>query len=473
MNRPIVLKLAIPNHPALENYIPPAPLDQSPFRADAFWMLDGDTNNYKLTNADFWLVFVPNDEDTGNWCIAHRNYTGLIPTMQPLHIPKIVNKNESPGEAISSECWEVNIFGFIGETTAPVSCQPLTEDDIGRMLESTYSYSTRNALAIKSPDLGFLFQESMGRQHGRAILPWFKASLATLPGLLHDASQPLDIKRWKCIAYQFFFVQLLEINEDSPLSAFSENSTVLAHDLLLLHHDRVGISKETHNTGVIVLGILCSKQAAWKSLLVQECPDKVLELLLVMILDPITRRYAARLFQMVLDSFEAVSFNALPSGLLEDAAATVVQNMENDKDLCKLFHSMGNNQCTRKILARAKSTQERQGTWAESLSEAQIVYLNDECRPPNRFLCEISMQIMIDPVVLVPSGEFYDRSCIAQSMHHRDIDPHSNVALGGNHQLVALKPLAREICEWTKARLRESPNVDQASDTFFDALMFP
>lgn len=346
----------------------------------------------------------------------------------------------------------------------------LTEDDIGRMLESTYS--TRNALAIKSPDLGFLFQESMGRQDGRAILPWFKASLVTLPGLLHDASEPLDINRWKRIAYQFFVVKLLEINKDSPLSASSENSTVLAHDLLLLDHDRNGIAKETLITGVVVLGILWSKQAAWKSILVRKSPGKVLELLLVMILDPITRHYAARLFQLVLDSFEAFSFNALPSGLLEDAVETVVQNMDCDKNLRKLVHSMGNNQCTSKILAQAKTKQERQGTWAERLSDAQIVYLNDECRLPNRFLCEISMPIMIDPVVLVASGEFYDRRCITQSLHHRDINPHSNVAMDGNHQLVALKPLAREICEWTKAQLREPSNVDQASDTFFDALMF-
>lgn len=69
---------------------------------------------------------------------------------------------------------------------------------------------------------------------------------------------------------------------------------------------------------------------------------------------------------------------------------------------------------------------------------------------------------MLHPVLLDPSGEKYDRSYITRSLRIRDIDPHTNVALNGDHRLVAMNWLPRDIRDWVEPQLRETSNVHQA-----------
>lgn len=70
---------------------------------------------------------------------------------------------------------------------------------------------------------------------------------------------------------------------------------------------------------------------------------------------------------------------------------------------------------------------------------------------PPSFLCPILMDVMVDPVILVATGQTFDRSAIEQWLTTRDTCPATNVRLRGNKQLVSNLALRNSIEEFAAA----------------------
>lgn len=91
-----------------------------------------------------------------------------------------------------------------------------------------------------------------------------------------------------------------------------------------------------------------------------------------------------------------------------------------------------------------------------------------EEEPPNEFICPISLEIMKDPVIVVGSGQTYERNSIKAHFSTRHTDPVSGVALNSAEKIlvsnIALKKL---INDWLKAHPRKPQDNAQGQTPNF------
>jgi len=82
--------------------------------------------------------------------------------------------------------------------------------------------------------------------------------------------------------------------------------------------------------------------------------------------------------------------------------------------------------------------------------------------PSQEYLCPITHEIMLDPVILITSGHTYERESIEQWLKQNGTDPQTREPIS-THQLVPNRSLKSVIESW----LKQHPQCD--SETWFDA----
>jgi hypothetical protein len=79
------------------------------------------------------------------------------------------------------------------------------------------------------------------------------------------------------------------------------------------------------------------------------------------------------------------------------------------------------------------------------LAAGQLTF---DCEPPDRFLCPITAEVMVDPVVAM-DGHTYSREGISEWLKHKNTSPNTNEALPGT-ALVPNHHLRGEVLEWVQ-----------------------
>eukprot|EP01045_Picozoa_sp_COSAG04_P004329 COSAG04_NODE_186_length_21024_cov_6.326069_15_plen_1166_part_00 len=69
-------------------------------------------------------------------------------------------------------------------------------------------------------------------------------------------------------------------------------------------------------------------------------------------------------------------------------------------------------------------------------------------QPPDEFCCPITQELMLDPVLVVASGQTYERTEIAKWFRTHKTDPSTGSSIGNNRKLVPNVALRKAIDEW-------------------------
>ena len=69
-------------------------------------------------------------------------------------------------------------------------------------------------------------------------------------------------------------------------------------------------------------------------------------------------------------------------------------------------------------------------------------------QPPDEFCCPITQELMLDPVLVVASGQTYERTEIAKWFRTNKTDPSTGSSIGNNRKLVPNVALRKAIDEW-------------------------
>lgn len=437
-----------------------------PFRSSSLWIFDG-KGKWRLPGTSFRLAFVTSPTQgmfgvtSGRWCIND----GTPVFDRGLFTTALVPHSLSPTTTVPTGIWTLNVSNgrafAVASSHGPVSCREVSNESVCKTLESFITgneiVGTNDSLVIEG--LKLLVVESMSMR-GLFILPWMKANLLTL---LRGPLQDVRIKTFEFVVETLHHAigQGLIWDQDQALTSSAQD---LVRVLLSMQIDWRQ-NRRAQSFAMNILAILCQRgtlfigqsgtllgeEASWKHVILSlSAPKNVVS-------------FVADATAATLGNDQVLGASNLLCELLSQHThsarfATVFNN--STSSLRRLIRSLLRATENRQLLTvpvvnlveklrkhphTAQLFQEietGEPEWWLNLCEDDRAALNDEADDCIR--CVITAEIMRCPVVLVASGELYERSAILQylnGVHGQKRDPRTNKPIGNDCSVVPLNTL--------------------------------